>query len=73
MNTYEVVIETINHCGGSKHAIKEIIEVDAVSPEAYVEANKRFPVMEIIEKPDGDKVIITGDGKGYIIRYTFSE
>lgn len=73
MNTYEVVIESINPCGGSKHAIREIIEVDAVSPEAYVNENARFPVMEIIEKEDGEKIIITGDGKGYIIRYTFTE
>jgi len=73
MNTYELVIETINPCGGAKHAIREILEIDAVSPEAYVKENGRFPVMEIIEKDDGDKVIITGDGKGYIIRYTFTE
>ena len=73
MNTYELVIETINPCGGSKHAIREILEVDAESPEAYVKENGRFPVMEVIEKDDGDKVIITGDGKGYIIRYTFTE
>lgn len=73
MNTYEVVIETINPCGGSQHAIREIIEVDAQSPEAYVRENSRFPVTEVIEKEDGDKVIVTGDGKGYIVRYTFSE
>lgn len=73
MNTYEVVIETINPCGGSQHAIREIIEVDAQSPEAYVRENGRFPVTEVIEKEDGDKVIVTGDGKGYIVRYTFSE
>ena len=73
MNSYELVIETINPCGGSKHAIREILEVDAESPEAYVEENKRFPVMDILENSDGDKVIVTGDGKGYIIRYTFSE
>lgn len=73
MNSYEVMIESINPCGGSQHAIREIIEVDAESPEAYVEANKRFPIMEIIENQDGDKTIITGDGKGYIIRYTFTE
>lgn len=73
MNTYEVVIETINPCGGSQHAIREIIEVDAQSPEAYVRENGRFPITEVIEKEDGDKVIVTGDGKGYIVRYTFSE
>lgn len=73
MNSYEVVIETINPCGGSKHASREIIEVDAVSPEAYVDANKRFPVIDVVENGDGGKTIITGDNHGYIIRYTFSE
>ena len=73
MKTYEVVIESMNPCGGSKHAIREIIEVEAESPEAYVEANRRLPVIDVIEKPDGDKTIVTGDAKGYIIRYTFTE
>ena len=73
MNEYEICIETINPCGGSQHAIREIIEAECESPEAYVKANGRFPVIDTIENADGDKVIITGDGKGYIIRYTFSE
>ena len=71
MNEYEICIETINPCGGSKHAIREIIEAE--SPEAYVQANGRFPVIDTLENEDGDTVIITGDGKGYIIRYTFTE
>ena len=73
MNEYEICIETINPCGGSKHAIREIIEAECESPEAYVKENGRFPIIDTIENADGDKVIITGDGKGYIIRYTFSE
>ena len=73
MNSYELVVETMNPCGGAKHAIKEIFEVEAESPEEYVKENGRYPIIEDIEKEDGDKVIITGDGKGYIIRYTFSE
>ena len=73
MNEYEICIETINPCGGSKHAIREIIEAECESPEAYVKANGRFPVIDTIENEDGDTVIITGDGKGYIIRYTFTE
>lgn len=73
MNEYEICIETINPCGGSQHAIREIIEVECESPEAYVKANGRFPVIDTIENADGDTVIVTGDGKGYIIRYTFSE
>ena len=73
MNEYELLIETINPCGGDRHAIREILEIEAESPEAYVTENARFPVMETGKNADGDVVITTGDGKGYIIRYTFSE
>ena len=73
MNEYEVYIEEINPCGGSQHAKKSIIEIEAESPEAYVKANGRFPIMEISKNSNGDEVIITGDGNGYYIRYTFSE
>ena len=72
MNEYEVIIEEINPCGGEKYANKQIIEVEAESPDAYVEANKRYPVMEKIEMSNGDVVIITGNGKGNLVRYTFS-
>lgn len=73
MNEYEVYIEEINPCGGSQHAKKSIIEIEADSPEAYVKVNGRFPIMEISKNSNGDEVIITGDGNGYYIRYTFSE
>ena len=72
MNEYEVIIEEVNPCGGEKYANKQIIEVEAESPDAYVEANKRYPVMEKIEMSNGDVVIITGNGKGNLVRYTFS-
>lgn len=73
MNEYEIFIETINPCGGSQHALKEIIEAEAESPESYVKENGRFPITDIFENEAGDTVITTGDGNGYIIRYTFSE
>ena len=72
MNEYEVIIEEINPCGGEKYANKQIIEVEAESPDAYVEENKRYPVMEKIEMANGDIVIVTGNGKGNLVRYTFS-
>ena len=50
MNEYEVLIETINPCGGEAHANKEFKEIEAESP-----------------------VITTGDGKGTLVRYTFTE
>lgn len=73
MNEYEVFIEDINSCGGEQHAKKEILEVETESPESYVKANGRFPILDISENARGDTVIITGDGKGNFVRYTFTE
>lgn len=73
MNEYEVFIEDINSCGGEQYATKELIEVEAESPEAYVKANGRFPIISIAENADGDTVITTGDGVGNFLRYTFTE
>ncbi len=72
MNEYEVFIEDINSCGGEQHARKEIIEVETISPEAYVKENGRFPIMDITENTNGDTLIITGDGKGNFVKYTFT-
>ena len=46
MHEYEIFIEEINPCGGEKHSKKTLIEAEAVSPEAYVKENGRFPVLE---------------------------
>lgn len=73
MNEYEIFIETINPCGGSAHAQREIIEAEAESPEAYVKQYGKLLIREISTNADGDVVITTGDEAGYIIRYTFSE
>ncbi len=73
MNEYEVFIEDINSCGGEQHAKKELIEVEAASPEAYVKENGRFPILDITENAGGDTVIITGDGHGNFVKYTFTE
>lgn len=72
MNEYEVIIEEINPCGGERYANKQIIEVEAESPDAYVAENGRYPVMEKTEMANGDVVIVTGDGKGTMVRYTFA-
>ncbi len=72
MNEYEVIIEEINPCGGEAYASKEIIEVEAQSPESYVRANARFPILEIREQSDGSTLVIAGNDSGYITRYTFS-
>mgnify|MGYP003307255109 CR=1 FL=1 len=72
MNEYEVFIEDINSCGGEQYAKKELIEVEADSPEAYVKENGRFPILDISQNAK-DTVIITGDGKGNFLKYTFLE
>ena len=73
MHEYEVLIETINPCGGEAHSKKEFQEVEAASPEAWVAQNGRFPVIDSGKNTAGDTVITTGDGKGTLVRYTFTE
>ena len=73
MKEYEVFIEDINSCGGAQYAKKELVEIEAESPEAYVKENGRFPVIEISKNSNGDTVITTGDGNGNFVKYTFSE
>ena len=72
MKEFEVLIETINPCGGQRHVKKEFLESETESPESYVAENARFPVMDSGKNSNGDVVITTGDGKGNVIRYTFT-
>ena len=73
MNEYEVLIETVNPCGGEAHASKDFLEIEPESPEACVAANERYPVIDSGRNSAGDVVITTGDGRGTIVRYTFME
>lgn len=73
MKEYEVSTEYINPCGGSEYAIRDIIEVETDDPVEYVRKEGRFPIMEVTTDKNGDLLVITGDSKGYFIRYTFSE
>ena len=73
MKEYEVLVQTVNPCGGEAHDKKEFIEVECESPEAYVKANAAFPIMDNVVKPNGDVIITTGDGKGNFVKYTFTE
>ena len=73
MHEYEIFIEEINPCGGEKFSKKTLIEAEADSPEAYVKENGRFPVLETMGNENGDVVILTGDGNGSFVRYTFTE
>lgn len=73
MKEYEIVIEYINPCGGDEHSRKEFTEAYAESPEEYVKANSRWPILETAVLANGDTVITTGDGKGYLTKYFFAE
>ena len=72
MYEYELLIETINPCGGEAHSNREFKEIEAESPEAYVRAQGRYPILDTGRNAAGDVVITTGDGKGVMIRYTFT-
>ena len=73
MPLYEIVMESMNPCGGEEYAAREIMEAEAESPEAYVLAHGRYPITERYTDASGDTVIVTGNGHGYVTRYTFSE
>ncbi|MBE6970176.1 MAG: hypothetical protein E7442_08705 [Ruminococcaceae bacterium] len=73
MKEYEVLKESINPCGGEEHAIKEFLEIETDDPVGFVTGNTRFPLMEQGNNRAGDLVITCGDGKGYFVRYTFTE
>ena len=73
MKYYDLIKESMTPCGGTKYATRTIEEIICESPEIYAKENSPFPIMEITQLPNGDTVIVTGDGKGYLVRYTFSE
>lgn len=73
MNEYEILLEDINPCGGEQYAKKVFLEAKADSPEAYIASHDRWPILEQSALPDGSSVIVTGDGKGNVHRYTFTE
>ena len=72
MAEYEIILESMTPCGGSKYAVRTIMEAEAESPEAYVEQHKRFPIRDVSTTGSG-VVITTGNDSGYVDRYTFTE
>ena len=68
---YEITIENMTPCGGSKYAIREIIEAEAENPMAYVMANKRFPNVAVVKETESETVIVAENQAGYQTRYTF--
>ena len=73
MTEYEVLVETINPCGGDRHSTKEFIDVETDDPTRWVREHGRFPILDVTETPEGDLVVSTGDEAGNRIRYTFTE
>ena len=73
MKKYEILVERINPCGGDAHEQKEIIEAACETPESYIKENALYPVIDRAQTTTGDMLIVTGDGKGSMIRYTFTE
>jgi len=59
MPEYEIIIESMTPCGGSKYANRTIIEAEAESPEAYVEQHKRFPLTATWSSPQATKAAIS--------------
>lgn len=73
MAIYDVLVESINPCGGERHSQKKFMEVETDDPVAYVKENGQWDIIDVTENLDGDQVITTGDGNGYIVKYVFSE
>ena len=73
MAIYDVLVESINPCGGDRHSDKKFMEVETDDPVAYVKENGQWDIIDVTETKDGDQVITTGDGNGYIVKYVFSE
>ena len=73
MALYEVLTESITPCGGEKYANKAFFDLETDDPEGYVRQNGQYPILEMKSLPGGDLQIITGNGRGYVVRYTFSE
>ena len=62
MHEYELLIETMNPCGGEAHATKEFLEVETESPMAYVKEKGRYPVISEGKKPAGSGTAGPGTG-----------
>ena len=73
MTEYEVLVETINPCGGGRHAKKTFMDVETDNTESYVRENGNLPIRDVTITANGDSIITTGDVAGNMVRYTFTE
>ena len=73
MTEYELFIEKIRPCGNDRDSEKSVVQIDIKCPDEYVRQNSSFPVIEKTVCENGDIRYVTGDGKGNIVKYTFTE
>ena len=72
MKNYAVLAESINPCGGEKHAIRTFQEVETDDPVEWVKKSAKFPVIDTSRNPRVDIIVVSANGRGYIDRYTFT-
>ena len=70
MNSYEIIIETTNPCGGKAHSQIEIVEAELENPMDYVNPDYDW-ITESVDQ--SGTVVIETTKAGYIKRYTFSK
>ncbi len=73
MAEYELFIEKIRPCGNDRDSEKQVVEINIDCPDEYVYQNSSFPVIEKTVADNGDVRIVTGDNRGNVISYTFTE
>ena len=73
MAEYELFIEKIRPCGNDRDGEKSVVEINIECPDEYVRENSSFPVIEKTIAENGDMRIVTGDRRGNIVSYTFTE
>ncbi len=72
MKEYEILVETVNPCGGEHRAKKKIIEAECESG-GLCQGKRPYPVIDSAKTTMGDTLSIAGDGKDSMICYTFAE
>ena len=73
MAEYEVLVRTVKPCPGPAHDRESYFEVETDDPIEYVRENAPYPILDSVESLSGELVVVTGDGRGNFVRYSFTE